>query len=76
MTEILELSDKDMEWVTDVAFNEFNGKSDNDLGDRCVNCNLYDRVDSEKGVCKLSMLDVLRTDCCWMFLPKVVTSLK
>jgi hypothetical protein len=76
MTEILELSDKDMEWVTEVAFNEFNGKSDEDLGDRCVNCSMYDRVDSDKGLCRVSDLEVVRTDCCWMFLPKVVTSLK
>jgi hypothetical protein len=73
MTEILELSDKDMEWVTEVAFNEFNGKSDEDLGDRCVNCSMYDRVDSDKGLCRVSDLEVVRTDCCWMFLPKVVT---
>jgi hypothetical protein len=62
-----------MEWVTEVAFNEFNGKSDEDLGDRCVNCSMYDRVDSDKGLCRVSDLEVVRTDCCWMFLPKVVT---
>jgi len=72
----IELSEADMKWVKEVAFNEFSGKTGEELGDRCVNCNMYDRVDAEKGYCKWSELEVLRTDCCWMFLPKVVTSLK
>jgi hypothetical protein len=58
----IELSESDMRWVKDVAFNEFSGKSDAELGDRCVNC-----VKFGDGVCAESGLQVLKTDCCWLF---------
>lgn len=67
----IELSEADMKWVKEVAFNEFSGKTDKELGERCVNCNLYDKIDSEKGHCMWSELEVLRTDCCWLFMGKV-----
>lgn len=63
----IELSEADMKWVKDVAFNEFSGKTDEELGDRCVNCSMYERVDSDKGICRVSGFEVLKTDCCWLF---------
>jgi hypothetical protein len=59
----IELSEADFQWVKDVAFNEFNGKSDEELGDRCVNCVKF----GLGSVCAESGLQVLKTDCCWLF---------
>lgn len=61
--EPIELSEADMKWVKDVAFNEFSGKTDEELGDRCVNCVKF----GGDGVCAESKLVVLKTDCCWLF---------
>lgn len=63
----IELSEADMKWVKEVAFNEFSGKTDEELGERCVNCVKF----GEGNICAESGLEVLRTDCCWLFMGKV-----